>query len=140
MNYHKLSGGEWAIKLAPGDVINDSILTFAASEGINGGFLQGIGAVASIELGYFDRGTGEYRFQRLDGDFEMLSVAGNLTTSESGERILHIHGIFGREDLSLVGGHIKSAIVSVTGEFYFREGELPHRVKDSATGLMLWGI
>ena len=138
MNYHRLSDGEWAIKLTPGDIINDSILAFATSEGIKGGFLQGIGAVASIELGYFDREIGEYRFQRLDGDFEMLSVVGNLTTSGSGERILHIHGIFGKDDLSLVGGHIKSAVVSVTGEFYFREGELPHRMKDSATGLMLW--
>lgn len=100
------------------------------------GFFLGVGAVSNPEVGYFEREKGEFIQRRLNGDFEVLSLLGNIG-SRQGEIVVHGHIILGDDKYNTKGGHLVKATVSVTLELsLFRSSKLI-REKDAATGLHL---
>ena len=64
-------------------------------------------------------------------------MVGNIALMNN-EIIVHTHGVFGRQDLSTIGGHIKKLIVSATCEITLTTFEKDFtRSFDEKTGLNL---
>ena len=72
---------------------------------IDAGTVEGLGAGYGWTLGYFDRATREYRRQTFPGEWEILSLKGNLALRE-GRPIAHVHVVLGGPDFRTVGGHL----------------------------------
>jgi hypothetical protein len=105
----------FTLRLDSGEEIVWTLTAFAAARGVRSGTISGLGSAAEIELGYFDRGAGEYLRRRLEGEFEILSLTGNLSELE-GTPFAHLHAVVGGRDFAALGGHLFHAVVTVTCE------------------------
>ncbi|NIQ06936.1 MAG: DNA-binding protein [Candidatus Korarchaeota archaeon] len=124
-----------SVILEKGEEIISSLEELARNRDFSGFFL-GIGAVSDPEVGYFKREKGEFIQRRLNGEFEVLSLLGNIG-SRQGEVVVHGHIILGDDEYNTKGGHLVKATVSVTLELsLFRSSKLI-REKDEITGLHL---
>ena len=102
----------YLLRLFRGEDILESLQKFCEhNHDIGSGQIQGIGAVSTTKIGFFD-GT-KYLVNTFTENLEIVSLLGNIAQNQ----IVHLHGIFGRADGSCVGGHVMSGcIVSVTCE------------------------
>lgn len=108
----------YLIRLFKDEDLFSSLEEFAATEGLYGGMLKGIGALKDVELGFYHLETKTYDRKSFSGDFELLSLDGNLSYFND-KPFFHIHTVLGDEDFSCKGGHLFSAKVAVTTEMYF---------------------
>lgn len=106
---------KYIIRLEKGEDIVESLNEFVNKQDIRLGKVTGIGAVNSIEIGLFHTKKKEYHSKKIEGDMEIVSLAGNISTMK-GEKYLHLHIAVGDEDLKVHGGHLNSAKVSATAE------------------------
>ncbi|MHA1687384.1 MAG: PPC domain-containing DNA-binding protein [Candidatus Heimdallarchaeaceae archaeon] len=129
------------IKLEPGDDILASITEYCRNNIQNSGVIIGIGAVRQAHLGYFDIEQKTYLSQKFDINAELVQCAGNVSrNAETGEIIVHLHMAIGDSKFQLIGGHVlEGNIISVTGEFFIFETELPiKRQLNQQFNLWLW--
>jgi predicted DNA-binding protein with PD1-like motif len=135
MNIAGQDGKTYILSIERGEELFAALKTFLADEKIVAGYFSGLGAVDHIELAYYNLLTREYERQTLVEEVEILSLQGNVAWKDS-EMILHIHGVFGRHDLSTFGGHLFSLTVSGVCELHFTAlPEKMNRAFDEATGL-----
>lgn len=121
--------------LGPGTKVPEGILEIARREHISTAAVEGIGGVKELNLAYFNQETKKYEEHRFVEYMEAASLLGNLTLKD-GEPFLHLHGNFGRRDLSVIGGHVVSAVVSPLLELTVTPTEnTAHRRFDMAAGL-----
>lgn len=116
MKAGKVDSG-WFVRLDRGEEIMQTLVDFIAAENIPAGAIAGIGALTKVELGYFNRDTKEYQRRKFDGVYELLSLTGNIAYVDN-KPMVHAHCILGDADYQVVGGHLFSGIVAVTGEIY----------------------
>jgi predicted DNA-binding protein with PD1-like motif len=127
----------YILRLASGEPLMASLVTFLRDEGITFASLSAAGAVRSLRLGYWNADTKQYEYRDFHEQMEVVSFEGNAAL-KAGEPFLHLHGVFGRRDFTTVGGHLKEAEVHPTCEVWLRTEDIPvRRVHDSATGLDL---
>ncbi|UCG90292.1 MAG: DNA-binding protein [Candidatus Heimdallarchaeota archaeon] len=102
----------YLLRLFRGEDILISLQNFCKhNPDIGSGQIQGIGAVSTANIGFFD--GKRYLENTFTENLEIVSLLGNIAQNQ----IVHLHGIFGRVDGSCVGGHVMSGcIVSVTCE------------------------
>ena len=86
------------------------VLKIAMREKFRTAQVVAVGGVDRLTLAYFNRQKKKYEERIYDEFFEVTSMLGNITLKD-GEPFLHIHGTFGRRDMSVVGGHVISASV-----------------------------
>ena len=136
MQYAKTSDG-FMVRCEIGDEVIATLTKFAADHKIHSGSIIGIGALLNPELGYYDIHTRTYTRKKFDGDYELVSLTGNF--ARMGETtIMHCHAAFSDIEFRVIGGHLFSAEVAVTGEFYIRAGGTTiQRAPDPLTGLNL---
>ncbi|MDB5163663.1 MAG: hypothetical protein JWS12_280 [Candidatus Saccharibacteria bacterium] len=100
---------------------------------------MGLGAARWAEIGTYNLETKDYKWQKLDGPLEIISLQGNVAW-EGDEPVLHIHGTFSDDKLQTYGGHIKELEISATCEIFMHhwwgEDRLT-RLPDDETGLKL---
>ncbi len=135
MNIAGQSGNVYVLSIERGEELFASLSQFLADNGIVAGYFSGLGAADRLELAYYNLETREYERQRIDEAVEILSLHGNIAWKED-ERILHVHGVFGRRDLSTFGGHL--FMLNVSGVCELHLTVLPkkmNRAFDEATGL-----
>jgi len=96
--------------LKAGAGIPDDILAIARTEKISTARVEAIGGVEELRLAYFNRRTKRYEEQDFKEFLEVTGILGNVTLKD-GKPFLHIHGTFGRRDLSALAGHVMSAKV-----------------------------
>ena len=108
-------GSRTLIKLEPGDRVVSSLLQLARERALPGGLVRGIGAVKHARIGFYRPDRKAYDERELSENLEVVSLMGNLAHGDEGP-ILHAHVALGRSDLSLIGGHLFEATVSVTLE------------------------
>jgi predicted DNA-binding protein with PD1-like motif len=104
----KLVGKIYSLKT--GSKIPDDLLRIARREKIGTAEVQAIGGVGSLNLAYFNRLAKKYEEHQYDEFMEVTGMVGNITTKD-GSPFLHLHGTFGRRDMSLVVGHVLQATV-----------------------------
>jgi predicted DNA-binding protein with PD1-like motif len=120
-----------------GDEVVSSLTKFAVEQSIHSGTIIGIGALQDPELGFYDVHTKSYIRRRFDGDYELVGFTGNFARLGN-DAILHCHATFSDAEFRVIGGHLFSAGVAVTGEFYVRPGGVEiARGPDPITGLNL---
>lgn len=139
MEYKSCENG-FFVRLLRGEEIVASLTDFGEREKLTAAAVLGIGAVGEAELGFFDPEKKEYLRRAFEGNFELINLSGNITLVE-GEPFLHAHVTLGDREYRAIAGHLFSAVISVTGEFYV--GSLPFaipRVPDEATGLKLMDL
>jgi len=136
MQWKAVQGG-WAIVLASGDDVLDSLRRVAREAGIRAGALSGLGAVNGLQLAYWDQERREYLRTDLDGDHEIGALAGNVTQL-NGEPFVHAHAVVAGRDLVARTGHLMAARCAATVEIFVHDyGCEIHRAPDPDIGLNL---
>ncbi len=136
MDSKKIDTG-FIVRCDIGDEVVSSLGGFAAKNSIHSGTVRGIGALEKVVLGYFDVKSKQYIRREFDGVFELLSLSGNFS-KKGNETILHCHVVISDKEFHVFGGHLFSAVVAITGEFYIIPGGKEiRRGPDEATGLNL---
>lgn len=108
-------GDTYLIRLDPGEEIHAALKTFCQQYGITAGWLTGIGAIKQAEIGFFHRERKAYSWKVINRDHELTSLIGNISLKE-GETWLHLHATLSDEHFQVTAGHLKSGVISVTGE------------------------
>jgi uncharacterized protein len=120
-----------------GEELLTSLTRFATEEKVYAGSIHAIGALRDFELGYYYLDKKEYGRKKFTEIAELISCSGNLASKE-GNPFVHIHVAMGREDYTVIGGHLFSGIVAVTAEIVLLPfPEKMDRTYDERTGLFL---
>ena len=96
--------------LKAGSKIPDDIVAIAVREKIRTARVEAIGGVKRLRLAYFDHVTKKYEEHDYREFLEVTGILG-IVTQKEGRQFLHIHGTFGRRDMSVLAGHMFSAKV-----------------------------
>ena len=83
----------------------------------------------------FYAGRGEYETVPVNGEAELCSLNGNVSSYEGG-LVIHIHAVVGTRGGAALAGHLSSAKVNMTAEVAVLA--VPHKLvrkHDPATGL-----
>ncbi len=121
-----------------GEEILAELEQIARKEGVRLAQISALGAVGDFTVGVFRTAEKQYRAERYTGDWEIVSLVGNIT-QRNGEYYAHLHMSAGGTDGAVVGGHLNSARVSATCEMFITvlDGTVERRF-DSDTGLNLF--
>jgi predicted DNA-binding protein with PD1-like motif len=125
------------LRLDPAEEICASLIRLAEEEDIRAASVSGLGAINNFTIGVFDTAKKQFRPNQFQGDYEITSLVGTLTELD-GKPCQHVHLSAGDSRGLVVGGHLKSAVVSVTAEIVVRviDGDV-RRKRDPETGLNL---
>lgn len=96
--------------LKPGTGLTEGLLAIAKRENIRTAKVEAIGGVKQLRLAYYNSRAKKYEEHEYDEFFEVTGLIGNITLKD-GEPFLHLHGTFGRRDMSVIGGHVISGTV-----------------------------
>ncbi|HEX7400579.1 MAG TPA: PPC domain-containing DNA-binding protein [candidate division Zixibacteria bacterium] len=136
MQFRKIANG-FMIRLIKGEEIIATLTNFVEEQKIPGGFVFGLGALKDLTLGYFDAENKTYIKKLFPQDLEFGNVTGTISYLE-GKPFIHAHVTAGDSDFTSVTGHIFSATISATGEFFILPSDSKiERKPDSDTGLNL---
>lgn len=125
------------IVLKKGETLMQVLNQYAKDAQLPGGWVNVIGGVDSVTLGYYKPLEKEYQWQDFHEFLEIVGLQGNLAWVD-GEPFWHIHGVFSRGDYSTIAGHVKDAHIALTGEIFLRPlATKMTRIYDEDTGLKL---
>lgn len=128
------------LRLFRGEEVVGSLQAFAQERQIPHALVNAIGAVEDVVLGAYDLSAREYRRRPLAGDWEVISLMGNLGWVD-GDAFLHAHAMLGDLECNVVGGHLFQATVHVTMEVVLWTGDaVLERAHDENVGLKLWRL
>jgi predicted DNA-binding protein with PD1-like motif len=119
-----------------GEEVFSGLKTFLEEDNIQAAHISGLGAADELDIAYYNIKTKEYERHEMQEEVEILSLNGNVGIKEDDETVIHLHGVFGRKDLSTFGGHIFKLKISGAGEIHLRvfDGTI-NRAYDEETGL-----
>lgn len=136
MEYKKFDD-KYIVRLDRGEEVIESLMTFIRKEGITLGSITGLGASDNVEIGLFNIEKKEYKKNTYNGDYEITSLIGNISTMDN-EPYLHIHINLADEDNKVIGGHLTKCIISATCELFIQRIEgYVDRTKDEEIGINL---
>lgn len=128
----------YAIILASGDEVMESLNAFARSERLSAASFNAIGAFERAELAYFDWDTRKYGIIPVNEQVEVASFTGDIALSPDGEPAVHVHTVLGLRDGSARAGHLKLGLVRPTLEIILTEAPRHLRKRmDPQSGLAL---
>jgi predicted DNA-binding protein with PD1-like motif len=127
----------FVVVMAKGDEAFDQLGAFASENAITAAGLTAVGAARDVALGYFDPEIDDYRTTTFSEQLEVLSLVGDIA-SKDGKPVVHAHITLGRQDSSVIGGHLQRLTVWPTLEVVVTETPA-HLAKtiDPETGLAL---
>ena len=133
--FYKKFGDDIVIRLEIGEDVVTSVAKVCDVEKVKLGSVTGLGAVDHVVVGLYKVAEKKYYSNTFDGEMEMSSLVGNVTTKE-GNTYLHFHATFAGADGKVIGGHLNEAKVSATAEIFLHiiHGEVD-RIVDDHTGL-----
>jgi predicted DNA-binding protein with PD1-like motif len=117
-------GSTYVIRLETGEKIIEALTELCRLDKIGSGYFSGLGAVSEAEIGHFDPAAKAYTTTRISEPCEIVSLHGNISVLD-GNPFVHAHAALGRKDFTLMGGHLREAVVSATCEIWlssFRDG------------------
>jgi len=139
MNFKRF-GKKYVIRIDKGEKIVETLRKICIENEITHGIISGIGAVSKAKIGLFKPEEKKYFSTELLGDYEIISLNGNITTM-NGKVYLHLHINLADEEHKTFGGHLNEAVVSATCEVIIEEIEgSMEREFDEETGLNLLKI
>jgi hypothetical protein len=96
--------------LKAGEGLTEGLLAIARRERVRTAGVAAVGGVSRLRVAYYNSAEKRYEEHDYSEFMEVTSLVGNVTQKD-GEPFLHLHGNFGRRDMSVVGGHVVSATV-----------------------------
>lgn len=137
---YKRFGEDIVVRLEVGEEVVASLAEIAEREGVTVASVSGIGAADDIAVSVYDVKAKKYFDNTFREPMEITSLLGTVSEKD-GAPYIHIHATAGRADGSVVGGHLKRAVVSATCEIVLHTvyGRVP-RFFDDATGLNLMDV
>jgi len=114
VNYRKV-GDNIFVSLQTGDLVNESLREIAVKENISNAWINGIGAIDSVEIGYMDVVNKKYQKRNFNDNYELISLIGNITIKD-GVPFVHTHITFSDTEYKVFGGHLFDANITATGE------------------------
>ena len=134
----KKEGNVIYVRLVRDEEIMASLHEIIKKYKINSGWINGIGAICKVELGSYNLEGKNYHKTKFDGNYELTSLMGNISIKED-KPFLHLHINMSDEACNGYGGHLFSAKILATGEFFIRLTESNiSREFDKNIGLFLW--
>ncbi len=128
---------KYILTIKRGEEVFEALLKFIEDEKINCATFNGLGATDKIEIAYYNLKTKEYERHTIEEELELININGNIAYLNENP-ILHIHGVFGKKDLSTLGGHLFSMKISGACEIHLTTyPEKIERLFDEETGLNL---
>ena len=115
MEYKKIDGNHYAMRIEKGEEIIFQLKDFALKENVISGSISGIGAANMVEIGLFNTETKEFKTSIKEGMYEITSLLGNITRMNN-EVYLHCHINFADSSLTVYGGHLVKCYISATCE------------------------
>lgn len=143
MRYIK-DGTSYIVRIDRGEEVLDKLNEFIKETDIKAATISGIGACSEVELGVYSVKNREYIKNKYEGEFEILSLIGNIT-QDAGDAYIHLH-IMISDGLAqgagiTVGGHLNKCIISGTCELRIDECENAYQRKvDDETGIKIIDI
>ncbi len=126
-----------ALRFTKGEELISLLTTYAKETNISFASFTLIGACSSVLLSYYNLDTKQYEDKEVKEDMEIVSVIGNISLKDN-EPVIHSHGVFSKRDFSTIGGHLKSIMISGTGEVFLMVYPVQiTREYDEDTGLFL---
>ena len=139
MNYIK-TDNIYVVRLDIGDEILSSLTQLCNAENICTAAVQGIGAVDNVTVGFYSTEEKKYFSKTFNQQFEIVSLNGNVTRKDD-EPYLHLHIALSDGNYNVCGGHLNSAVVSVTAEIFITVlSETVSRKVNSETKLNIFDI
>jgi len=123
--------------LKKGEELMAQLEVVARERSLSSAWVNIIGGASAVTLGYYNPEAREYQWTDFNEPLEILGLSGNLAIVD-GKPMWHIHGTFGRADSSVLGGHVRSCTIGLTGEIALTpiDAKLT-RTYDGETGLNL---
>lgn len=112
---YKRFGNTVVVRMDKGEEIVEQVKQVALKENIKLAQVSALGATDDFEVGLFDTQKMQYLPNHFTGDHEIVSLTGTINTM-NGEYYSHLHMSAAGKDGSVVGGHLKRAVISVTCE------------------------
>jgi predicted DNA-binding protein with PD1-like motif len=106
------------LRLDRGEELMGTLKQYCTEMNIRAARFSGIGAAARIMLSWYDLSSKQYQDRVVEGIFEIVSLAGNVSTMKESS-VVHAHGSFAGSDFIVFGGHIKELVVGATCELFF---------------------
>ena len=139
MKYNKVDDNI-SVSIDKGELVNQKLLEVAQQENLTSGWINGLGAISSIEIGYWDIEKKIYEKQKFNNDYELLSLIGNVSLVDN-KPFVHTHISFSDTEFKVYGGHLFDAKVIAAAEFCIFTSEYNlHRKLNCDIGLSLWDI
>ena len=133
----------YVLRISPGSNLIERIRALAALKDCRrAAILSGIGAVGNVTLRNLKEGAempinkDKVADTTFTGPFEMMSLEGNIVPM-AGKPVIHLHAVLGREDGTLIGGHLFDATVFTTVELVLAEmtDSMVVKSRDELTGM-----
>ncbi|HTJ25010.1 MAG TPA: PPC domain-containing DNA-binding protein [Candidatus Limnocylindria bacterium] len=125
MQYRKIADEAglvtYALIFDEGDEAFAELGRFARETGVNGASLSGVGAGSKAVVGWFDFDRKQYDRIPIAEQVEVLSLLGDVATTEDGKPQVHAHVVLGRRDGTTRGGHLLELHVKPTLEVIVTE-------------------
>lgn len=134
---YKRFGEDIVARLEVGEEVIASLSDIAEREGVTFAEVSGIGAADEFDVSVYDVKAKVYFDNTFREPMEITSLLGTVSEKD-GEPYIHIHATAGRADGTVIGGHLKRAVISATCELVLHTvyGRVP-RFYDERTGLNL---
>ncbi len=128
-------------KLPYGSDLLEGLSLICDKEKISVGKIEGIGAVQSAVIGYYDQNFKEYRWTTIDKKMEVLALVGNISIKDN-KPFVHAHITLADEHHKIYGGHLSKGTIVFAFEYTITilKGDDLIREFDKQTGLFLWNI
>ena len=114
MEYRRFESKIFA-RIDKGEEILQKLKEICEVENIKLASVSALGAINKLTVGVFNVDKKTYRSNEFNGNFEIVSLTGNVTT-RGGDFYAHLHMSVGDADGKVFGGHLNRATVSATCE------------------------
>ena len=139
MNYKKVNDKIF-ITIGKDEFINQKLLEVAVKEKIKSGWINGIGAIRDVEIGYYDLNQKKYIKKIFNKHYELISLIGNISLVDN-KPFIHTHISFSDTKYKSFGGHLFDARITAAGEFFVSLSDFVlSRELNCDIGLALWDI
>lgn len=135
MSFRK-EGNLVVFRLEDGKDVIESLKQIAEEQQVRSGvILGGIGMLRDSEISFYSNEKLGYVTKRFSEPVELLSFSGNISVRDN-ETFFHLHVALAKEDQSVVGGHLKKAVVHKTLEGVIAKFSELRLTRDPETGVL----
>src|SRR6188472_1664999 len=98
----------YQIRFQRGEKVQQTLHAFLDQFGVEWGYFSAIGAVESVQIGFYRVAEKRWTSLTFAEELEVCSWSGNVAIRD-GKPFAHAHAVLGREDGSTLGGHVDEA-------------------------------